>query len=171
MDADALIADLSGFPTVLQAAVAGLDDEHWRWKPESGGWSVLEVVCHLLDEDAEDFPLGLRLTLEDPLQDWPKIDPAGWAEERRYNERDPAESLAQFTRLRHENMRWLKGLAAPDWQTTHPHPLGDLKAGDLLASWSAHDWLHLRQLTKRRYELCTQAGEPYDALYAGEWTA
>ncbi|XAL99805.1 DinB family protein [Phycisphaeraceae bacterium D3-23] len=171
MNEAALMSDLTGFPAVLSAAVAGLSDAQFRWKPASGAYSILEVVCHLADEEVEDFALRLRLTLEDPTQDWPKIDPANWAQLRKHNEQDPAESLARFTKSRADNMLWLASIRPIDWETTHPHPLGDLKAADLFASWAAHDWLHLRQITKRRYELCTTAGSPYDALYAGEWSA
>ena len=47
--------------------------------------------------------------------------------------------------------------------------LGGLSAGDLLASWAAHDWLHLRQIAKRRHELTARDAGKFSIAYAGRW--
>jgi hypothetical protein len=142
------------------------------WKPPSGAWSILEIVCHLGDEEVDDFRTRLRLTLEDPSQDWPKIDPEGWARERRYNERDLGESLERFARERAASVAWLRSLRDVDWSRAATHPrLGSLRAGDLMASWAAHDALHLRQIAKRLHELAAADAPGFDAGYAGEWRA
>ena len=44
-----------------------------------------------------------------------------------------------------------------------------LTAGDLLVAWTAHDVLHLRQLTELRYALIARAGKPFSPAYAGDW--
>ena len=48
-------------------------------------------------------------------------------------------------------------------------PWGKLTAGDLLASWAAHDLLHLRQLNELRYAYLIQVAAPYSVRYAGDW--
>ena len=43
----------------------GISEEQARWKPDEESWSILEVVCHLADEEEFDFPARLRIILED----------------------------------------------------------------------------------------------------------
>ena len=40
---------------VVRALVAPLSLGDARWRPEEGGWSVLEIVNHLADEETQDF--------------------------------------------------------------------------------------------------------------------
>ncbi len=170
MNSKALIDMLAAFPDTLTAAVQGLSDEDLRWKPEKKMWSILEIVCHLGDEEVEDFRLRLKLTLQDPAEPWPGIDPEGWATDRKYNERDLGESLTRFTEERNASMQWLGTLTEPDWTLQHHHALlGSIPAGSLLAAWVAHDALHLRQIAKRRYQLIQEHAGEYSLSYAGEW--
>jgi len=167
-----IIARMEAFPRGLGALLAGLPADEARWKPPSGAWSILEIVCHLGDEEVDDFRARLRLTLQDPSRDWPKIDPEGWARERRYNERDLGGSLERFARERAASVEWLRSLAGADWESAATHPrLGSIRAGDLMASWAAHDALHLRQVAKRLHELAGADAPGFDTGYAGEWRA
>ena len=148
-----LIDSLERFADLLPVVVAGIPPADFRWQPDRGVWSVLEIVCHLADEEVEDFRTRLELTLRDPSLEWPPIDPEATAAERR------------------SSVTWLRSLGAVDWSKKRSHPrLGDLRAGDLLASWAAHDLLHLRQLAKRRFQLIQRDAGDYGTGYAGEWT-
>lgn len=170
MNASALIDRLERFATTLPAAVEGLPAEDARFKPPSGAWSILEIVNHLADEEVDDFRRRLEVTLSDPSQSLPPIDPEGWARDRRYNDRDLAESVDRFVAERRRSVAWLRSLQNPDWTRAHEHPrFGPLAAGMFLASWAAHDALHLRQIAKRLYELAARDGAPYVVRYAGEW--
>jgi hypothetical protein len=42
-----------------------------------------------------------------------------------------------------------------------------MAAGDLLASWVAHDLLHVRQIARLRYEYVRKLAAPYGVDYAG----
>jgi hypothetical protein len=172
MNHAALIARLERFPAALSTAVAVVASDDAAWKPPSGAWSVLEIVRHLVDEERDDFRARLRSTLEDAGRAWPGIDPEGWARERRYNEGFVSAALAEFARERGASVAWLRSLASPDWTATHVHPrAGAIRAGDLLASWAAHDALHLRQVAKRIYELAARDAPGFSGGYAGEWKA
>lgn len=151
----------------IRALVEGMTDAEARWRPPSGGWSVLEAICHLKDEETEDFRQRLRLTLEDPAKEWPKMDPEGWVRERRYQERSLKPELEGFLAERRKSLEWLRSLVAPDWSRTHQHPRGALSAGDLLASWVAHDLLHVRQIARIQYEHARALAAPYRPDYAG----
>jgi hypothetical protein len=170
MNADSLIGRLEHTGRAIRALASGVPDADARWKPESGAWSILEIVCHLADEEESDFRVRLRSTLEDPSKHWPGIDPEGWARERRYNEQDLAKNLDRFTREREASLEWLRSLDGPDWSRAHAHlTIGELTAGDLLASWAAHDALHLRQITKRLFELTERDAGGCSTRYAGSW--
>jgi hypothetical protein len=57
-----------------------------------------------------------------------------------------------------------------DGEHAHEHPkLGRLRAGDLLASWIAHDLLHLRQLAGLHFAWNARCLAPYSMAYAGNW--
>ncbi len=175
VDAERLIARLERFGDTLPAVVGDLRPPDARWRSADGAWSILEIVTHLADEEVEDFRPRLRLTLDTPAEPWPPIDPEGWAVEHRYNEGDLAEALGRFQTERRASVQWLRGLgpaASVDWRATHAHPrLGSMRAGDLLVAWVAHDYLHLRQISKRMYQMTQDDGGEYEARYAGAWTS
>jgi hypothetical protein len=173
MDAEKLVNSLERFGAILPAVVRGVSDEDARWKPADGAWSILEVVRHLVDEEIEDFRTRVRMTLEDPDEEWPKIHPSQWAIDRKYNEGNLADAAAKFAAERAASIQWLRGLGRDaDWSKAHPHPtLPPLSAGDLLTSWAAHDALHLRQIAKRMHQIARRDGGEFSAQYAGEWGA
>lgn len=172
MNAQALIDRLEAFPAVLRPLAGAVSDQDGRWKPASGAWSINEIVHHLADEEELDFRPRLRRTLHDPAAPWEPIDPEGWAVSRRYNDGDIHLALDRFIRERAESVDWLRALPDPDWSLAHTHPkLGPIRAGALLASWTAHDLLHLRQITKRLFELTRRDAGAHPIDYAGAWTA
>ena len=160
-------ARLTANAEVFQALVGGVPDEQARWKPEPSQWSILEVVNHLADEEVEDLRRRLELTLSQPDQPWPPIDPQGWPAARGYDGRGLADSLARFLEERGRSVAWLGGLVASDLAAAHQHPtIGTLRAGDLLASWLAHDLIHIRQITRLHHRWLERAA-PYRLDYAG----
>ncbi len=172
MNAMAVSDKMRMTPAAISALIAVLSQGDARWRPEGSGWSILEIINHMVDEEVDDFRTRLRLTLEDPSQLWPGINPEGWARQRDYNERDLSESIKRFESARAESLTWLESLRDPDWSRAHEHPkLGVIRAGDLLAAWCAHDALHLRQIAKRLYQLTQRDAGEYSTSYAGVWTA
>lgn len=167
-----LIASLERFGRMLREVVRDVSDDDAAWKPADGAWSILEVVGHLVDEETSDFRQRVALTLENPSTSWPPIDPEGWAVERRYNEGKLSEAVSRFESLRAESVVWLRSLDRPDWARTYEHPkFGPIRAGDILAAWAAHDYLHLRQIAKRMYQMAGRDAGEYSTRYAGDWRA
>ena len=68
-------------------------------RPAPAEWAPVEIVCHLRDEEAEDFGARLRVVLEGGTSFVP-IDPERWAVERRYLEDDGPRALAAFLERR-----------------------------------------------------------------------
>lgn len=172
MNHAAIINRLERFPGTLAPLLMSLPDEDARWKPAPEHWSILEICCHLADEEREDFRPRLQSTLEDPGRPWPALDLEGIAQRRAYNEKDLGVTVARFIAERSESVAWLRSRSSPDFSKAYEHPkFGPIRAGELLASWAAHDALHLRQIAKRLHGLAARDGSPYAVAYAGEWTA
>lgn len=170
MELAAAIASLADQAELIPALAAGVAPADARWRPAPDQWSLLEVLCHLLDEEREDFRQRLDLTLHHPAAEWPPIDPEGWVTARAYQQRDPAATLAAWRDERRRSLEWLRGLGAPDLSVARRHPAGfELRAGDLLAAWVAHDLLHARQIVEIRYALTVRAAAPFEVGYAGDW--
>lgn len=160
---------LSGNASVFENLARGLSLEQARWKPSPEKWSLLEVVNHLYDEERDDFRARLDSLLHHPERKWPPIDPQEWALARRYNERELDESLSRFLEERRKSIAWLKELKEPRLDNEYEHTQGIISAGDLLASWLAHDFLHIRQLARLQWQYLNYICPPFKTAYAGEW--
>ena len=172
MNLDFYVERMSANRDVFASMLRGVSDEQARWRPAPEKWSLVEVVNHLHDEEREDFRTRLDIALHRPADSWPPIDPVGWVAARGYNERGLQESLQNFLRERDASLEWLRSLEAPDWRQRTTHPRGHtLSAGDLLASWLAHDLLHVRQMTRLQWEYTAAVSAPHSTDYAGEWPA
>lgn len=155
----------------LGQQLAGVDDAQARWKPSAEKWSILEVLVHMVEEEQFDFWPRILSTLEDPARPWPAIDPEGWVIERRYNERDPEETLDAFKQARVASLASLRNLDSsfelPPWENTYHHAkLGEIRAGDLMVSWLVHDELHLRQIANLKVLWLDEQAAPYSTHYA-----
>jgi len=169
MDVEQVRREMAGNSEAIRALVAGCPREQAVWKPNATSWSILEVVNHLLDEERDDFRRRIDEALHRRGAGWFRLDPERAAIERGYNERDLGRSLDEFLAAREESIRWLAELGTADWTAMQGAPFGEIRAGDFLASWAAHDVLHMRQLVRLKWAYLVEALAPYDVRYAGEW--
>ena len=155
---------------VVAALLCDVGETQARWKPSADDWSLLEVINHLYDEEREDFRLRTQLLLLSAGTPWPPIHPGAWVTERGYNQRELGQSLRNWLAEREQSLAWLRGLHHPDWESSAIAPWGSpFKAGEMLASWLAHDHLHIRQLNELHYLWHAQQSRPYEVGYAGDW--
>src|SRR5574337_1263718 len=158
---DTALSRFSSSAEAIAALARNVSDAQAHWKPAPEEWSILEVICHLYDEEREDFRTRVRLTLESPEADWPPINPGGWVTERGYNQRDLGASLEAFLSERRKSLEWLRGLQNPNWELAHRHPrIGAMTAGEVLAAWVAHDHLHIRQLNQLHWQYLSRDAPP-----------
>lgn len=148
---------------------SGVTENDSRLKPDPENWSILEVLNHLFDEEVFDFRRHLEHILFTPDMPWPEIDPQGWVTEKQYNKRRLGDTLENFEVEREKSIAWLATLGHPNWNAAVSMPWGSLTAGDMLASWLAHDLLHLRQLVELRYSITASTSSPFRLEYAGDW--
>jgi len=169
MQFETLFQELENSTEIIRTLLARVNQEEARIKPNPESWSMLEIVCHLFDEEREDFREHLDFILHRQNEEWHRIDPEGWATERRYNERDFIEMQKEFFAERTKSLEWLRRLSEANWEMTYTSQYGSMKAGDMFASWVAHDNLHIRQLVELRRNLIEGMVSPYDIQYAGDW--
>lgn len=153
------------FRTLMEGVVPDMQ----QFRPELEKWNLLEILCHLLDEEREDFRTRVHHCLFEHEQPMPSIDPQGWVTSRRYGEQDYGQVLGLFLNARIESVRWLRSLSDPQWGSAYQHPkFGSMTAELFLTNWLAHDYLHIRQIIQRKYQyLEFNASVPLD--YAGNW--
>jgi hypothetical protein len=169
MEFNSLYQELVNSTEMIRALLLGITQDEARVKPNAESWSILEVVCHLYDEEREDFREHLDFILHRPSEEWHRIDPMGWVTERKYNEQNFIEMQGRFFAERGQSLEGLQGLSETDWETTYTSQFGSMKAGDMFASWVAHDNLHIRQLVELRRNWIERITQPYDIQYAGDW--
>jgi len=171
VDAAALLAashaELARTPGLVAGLVAGLDDAGWRARPALSEWAPVEIVCHLRDEEVEDFGARVRVIAKRSKKFAP-IDPERWAMERKYLEDDGPGALAAFRERRSASLAFLDTLKPEG--LTRAVPLarsGPLSGLDLLAAWVAHDRLHLAQLASTLARGWATRWTPLRVDYAG----
>jgi len=159
--------ELARLPGVIDALLTELDDETWRGQPAPSEWSPLEIVCHLRDEEQDDFGARIRVIAEGGTRFVP-IDPERWAAERRYAEDDPRAAVSELKRRRRDNLGFLALLDPMTLTHVVDQPrLGKMSGLDLVAAWVTHDRLHLAQLTATLARLGAERWKGLRTEYAG----
>jgi hypothetical protein len=159
---------LGRLPDLLAALLADVDDESARRRPAPEEWSPVEIVCHLRDEEREDFGARLRTVLAGGPS-FARIDPPRWAVERRYREERLGEVLGVLVRLRRDSLAWLDTVDPAVLPRALPLGRGGPLSGlDLLAAWVAHDGLHVQQLAATLTRLWADRWPGLRVDYAGD---
>ena len=143
--------------------------EEILFRPEPAKWCLLEIACHLVDEETEDFRTRLKHVLTTPQNPLPPIDPSGWVSSRNYLGQNYQEKTKTFLLERKSSVHWLKSLIQPEWNNAYAHPkFGPLSGKLFLCNWLAHDLHHIRQIVSIKHAFLKYiTGE--NLKYAGDW--
>ncbi|MBT8178494.1 MAG: DinB family protein [Eudoraea sp.] len=165
----AIVKELSRNRQIFKELLSSLEEEMYVWKTGPEKWCLLEVVCHLYDEEREDFRARTKHVLETPDEPIPLFDQLSWVIDREYMRQDFAEKLEAFLKERKQSITWLESLQAPKWENAYDHPkLGPMTARMFLTNWLAHDYFHIRQIIKIKFGYLQQQTRE-DLSYAGDW--
>ena len=164
-----LYQELQNSTEMIRALLSGITQEEARIKPDPEAWSILEVICHLYDEEREDFREHVDFILHRQNEEWHQIDPQAWVTERKYNEQDFVEMQEKFFTERQKSLDWLMEMSNANWDSLYTSLYGSTTAGEMFACWAAHDNLHIRQLVELRRLKIEKMTEPYSLEYAGDW--
>ena len=140
-------------PTVLRAQLQGLPHAWLADNDGEGTWSPGQVVAHLVEAEHDLWIPRMRAILGG--QSFPPFDREGSL--RRWGNDSLDTLLDEFARRRRVSLdAFAKAkLTDTDLQKTGKHPeFGTVSLSQLLSTWTAHDLIHLAQITKtmaRRY--------------------
>jgi len=164
-----LIQQLETNAHIFSNLLSNKSPEEIKFKPKTEAWNLLEIICHLVDEETEDFRMRLKTVLETPGTFPPPIDPEGWPVSRNYLAQDFQEKLNSFIEERKISIEWLKSIDEIAWENYYQHvTLGPLSAKLFFTNWLAHDYLHIRQITRLNHQYLKKlSGE--NLTYAGTW--
>jgi hypothetical protein len=154
---------------VFQSLLEGVEPELIVWRPQPDKWCLLEIVCHLFDEEQYDFRFRAQWVLEQPKVLPPTFNPLEWVKDHSYIKQDYDEMLQKFLAERDASITWLSSLKNPNWDNAYTHPkFGEVSAKHYVDNWLAHDYLHIRQIIKQKFDYFnSQTNENLD--YAGVW--
>lgn len=164
-----IIQSLQQNRVIFEQLLSSPHPDQISWSQEPNKWSLLQVVCHLRDEEREDFRQRTRMVLETPGVPFPGINPTGWVVDRDYAGQNYKDVLAEFLKERDDSISWLNSLRDPQWDNATIHPsLGPMSGHFMLSNWLAHDHLHIRQIIRLQYDfLAFTTGQSLQ--YAGYW--
>lgn len=147
-------------PAKLRAAVAGLDRAQLVARPIEGRWTVLEVVCHVADTDANIAHRIKRVLAEDrPV--FERVRPDLMAGALAYHSRDAAEELALVELGRQQISRILRTLAPLEWERTGVvGDRGDRSVAQMVNGAVEHLEHHLRFVIEKRHALGLATSTP-----------
>lgn len=95
--------------------------------------------------------------------------PLGLVEEREHIKQNFADKLDLFLKERVKSVESLQSLQSPNWDNAYEHPkFGPMTVKMLLSNWLAHDYLHIRQTLKMRFDYLKQLTEE-TLTFAGHW--
>ena len=147
---DEAVALLTRMPATLDALVRDLPDG-WSNAHEGGeSWSPFDIVGHLVRAERADWMGRVRTLLaHGESQAFAPVDRQ--AQFRESEGRTLASLLEEFASLRQQSVRELAALALTEADLERPglHPiLGAVTLRQLLATWVAHDYDHIVQVSR-----------------------
>jgi hypothetical protein len=162
---DEAVGLLRRTPATLDSMLRGLPDE-WSTANEGGDtWSPFDIVGHLIHGERADWIPRARRILEhgEALAFEPFDRLAQFAESRG---RTLADLLDEFAAVRAQSLRELAALdvdgACLDRRGTHP-AFGAVTMRQLLATWVAHDFDHIMQISRVLARLYSDEVGPWRA--------
>lgn len=144
------IALLDRTPAALDALLRGLP-ESWTLRNEGEKtWSAFDVVGHLIHAERTDWMLRAKMILQ--FGESKAFEPFDRrAQERESQGKSLTQLLDEFARLRSDNLTELRALNLKPEELArrgrHPE-LGVVTLAQLLATWAAHDFTHLHQISR-----------------------
>jgi hypothetical protein len=136
----------SATPKKLEKFMAKVSAAKLHKKPAPEKWSIAEIMAHLADVE---IVVGWRVRsiLGAPGTSIQAFDQESWVISGHYDQRDPGESVAQFSAVRIANLALYKSLSAEQWKQFGIHAeRGQESVEHIVRMMAGHDINHLRQI-------------------------
>ncbi|HKI10875.1 MAG TPA: putative metal-dependent hydrolase [Candidatus Acidoferrum sp.] len=149
----AAIDDIAATPGRVRAAVAGLNDAQLDTPYREGGWTVRQVVHHLVDSHMNAY-IRLRFALTENQPTIKPYDENDWANLEDARSAPVEVSLKLIEPLHERWVRLLRSVKTEEYARTLVHPDHGVKNVDwllFLYSWHGkHHTAHITQLRKQK---------------------
>jgi hypothetical protein len=140
---------------LVAVSITGAAGSEVDYIPESGGWSIRQIVAHLADGEIV-ATMRIRQILAEENPKMEAFDQDAWAKNLDYARRKPSQSLETFRRIRGENYELLKDLPEAAFERAGIHSdRGRVTLRQLLQLVAQHAESHAAQLRARRAEFKT----------------
>jgi uncharacterized damage-inducible protein DinB len=137
----------------LRAVVGDMKQEDLIARPIAGKWSVLEVVCHLADTDAN-IAHRLKRVLAEDCPEFERVQPDRMLAALSYHSRDANEELAIIDLTRRQIARILQSLPAEARERVGViKERGRRTVSDMLSGAVEHMKHHLKFIIEKRHAL------------------
>ncbi|MEO8210206.1 MAG: DinB family protein [bacterium] len=141
---------LQSTPYVLEKQLCNLSNEWLIQNEGEGTWNSVEIICHLIHCEKEDWIARMKIILNDKGNK--KFEPFN---RTKGFEKSKVETITElvdeFKKLREENLDYLRSqmLTENDLDKTGIHPdFGEVTLKQLLATWVVHDLSHIAQINR-----------------------
>ncbi|MGA3177345.1 MAG: YfiT family bacillithiol transferase [Candidatus Acidiferrum sp.] len=149
----AAIDDIAATPAKVRAAVAGLSDAQLDTPYREGGWTVRQVVHHLVDSHMNAY-IRLRFALTENQPTIKPYDENNWANLEDARSAPVEVSLRLLEPLHERWVRLLRSVKTEQYARTLLHPDHGVKNLDwllFLYTWHGkHHTAHITQLRKQK---------------------
>jgi hypothetical protein len=146
-DVRGVLGTLSATPAVLKQLTDNMDDKAWKIKASAQDLSVLELISHLLDVEAEINAPRIELVLSEENPFVAGIDSDPWVFERRYQTARSPQVISDFMAQRQNAIAKLSALTDAEWLRPARHSFfGPTTLFELVRFIAIHDIDHIRQV-------------------------
>jgi len=153
MDQAAWLDAYLGGPDRLRSAVTGLSREQMISRPITGRRSVLEVVCHLTDTDAN-IAHRIKRVLSEERPVFDRVKPELMLAALAYHDRDVEDGLGIFDLTRRQIGRILRASPPGAWERMGVvGDRGDRTVGQMINGAVEHLAHHLKFVIEKRRAL------------------
>lgn len=146
---DRYLLALRKTPVVLNALLKGVSQEQAQQLTDgSGGWNVIETMCHI--RDSADITLTrTQRILDEDQPHLPNFDPQEGAQRRDYKRQNLANEFEAYLVQRRALVEILAGLSEDQWQRRGTHSTyGSITLLDLMVFTTWHDLNHIEQIAR-----------------------
>lgn len=145
-----LIDAIEAHPANMRKAVAGLTDEQLDTPYRDGGWTVRQVVHHVVDSHVNSY-VRFKLAVTETRPRVGTYEEAAWAELPDGKTLPAEDSLAILEPLHRRWVYFLRHLSEADFGRTVDHPeIGDISVDVLLEIYGWHCPHHEAHITSLR---------------------
>ena len=169
-DIQFLVEQLVRNQKTFQKLLSNRTPKEYKWKQQKEKWCLLEIVCHLCDEEQFDFRTRIQHIFNSPKTEPPSFNPLTWVTAHNYMGQNYDQKIQEFISERESSIEWLQNHSAQNWSATcEIQNLDPRSARFYLTNWVAHDLLHIKQITQLNYDYLTEFSD-IPLAYAGVWT-